>query len=129
METCICTDIAVGYSINVCGRSLVGKSEKEETNHLVGGAASLLPLLFFKYFNFINESIYELLESIGFRYELHGLNWVIPVGISFYTFQALGYLYDVYYKRIPVERDLYYMLCSCRSFRRLLLALSIRLRR
>lgn len=39
------------------------------------------------------------------RVELYGLNWVIPVGISFYTFQALGYLMDVYYKRIEPEKD------------------------
>ncbi len=39
------------------------------------------------------------------RYELQGLNWAIPIGISFYTFQALGYLMDVYYRRIKAERD------------------------
>ena len=49
----------------------------------------LLPLLVFKYDNFINESVWSLLSLVGPRYELHGLNWAIPVGISFYTFQAL----------------------------------------
>ena len=57
---------------------------------------TLVPLLVFKYYNFINESVWILLSSAGLRYELHGLNWAIPVGISFYTFQALGYLFDVY---------------------------------
>lgn len=71
----------------------------------LGGAVSVLPLLFFKYFNFINESVCDLLSSVGLRYELQGLNWAIPVGISFYTFQALGYLFDIYYKRERAEKD------------------------
>ena len=71
----------------------------------LGGVISLLPLLFFKYFNFINQQVYELLTFIGLRYELQGLNWAIPIGISFFTFQALGYLFDVYYKRIEAEKD------------------------
>lgn len=71
----------------------------------VGGAISLLPLLFFKYFNFINEQVNLLLSAAGLRYELQGLNWAIPIGISFFTFQALGYLFDVYYKRVEAEKD------------------------
>lgn len=65
----------------------------------------LAPLLVFKYYNFINESIWSLLSSFGLRYKLTGLNWAIPVGISFYTFQALGYLFDVYYKKEIAERS------------------------
>lgn len=67
---------------------------------------SLLPLLVFKYYNFVNESIWLLMSSLGLRYELHGLNWAIPVGISFFTFLAVGYLFDVYYQRIKAERSI-----------------------
>lgn len=67
---------------------------------------SLLPLLVFKYYNFVNESIWSLMSSLGLRYELHGLNWAIPVGISFFTFQAVGYLFDVYYQRIKAEKSI-----------------------
>lgn len=67
---------------------------------------SLLPLLVFKYYNFVNESIWQILSSAGLRYELRGLNWAIPVGISFFTFQALGYLFDVYYKRTNTEKSI-----------------------
>lgn len=67
---------------------------------------ALLPLLVFKYYNFCNESIWSLLSSLGFRYELHGLNWAIPVGISFFTFQAVGYLFDVYYQRTKAENSI-----------------------
>ena len=72
---------------------------------MVGGAISLLPLLFFKYFTFINEQVFSLLSVVGLRYELHGLNWAVPLGISFFTFQALGYFFDVYYNRIEAEKD------------------------
>ena len=66
----------------------------------------LLPLLIFKYYNFLNESIFELLAILNLRFQLPGLNWAIPIGISFFTFQALGYFLDVYYKRIPAEKNL-----------------------
>lgn len=65
----------------------------------------MLPLLVFKYYNFINDSVFELLSSLGLRFKLPGLNWAIPMGISFFTFQALGYLFDVYHKRITAEKD------------------------
>ncbi len=71
----------------------------------IGIFLALSPLLFFKYYNFINQTIYGLMTALGIRYQLHGLNWAIPVGISFFTFQAMGYLWDVYYKRINTERD------------------------
>lgn len=67
---------------------------------------SFLPLLTFKYYNFLNSSIHNLLSSIGLNWELHGLNWAIPIGISFFSFQAIGYLWDVYYKKINAEKCL-----------------------
>lgn len=71
---------------------------------LIFATLTVIPLLVFKYYNFLNESIWSFLSSVGLRYELHGLNWAIPVGISFYTFQALGYLFDVYYGKEKAEK-------------------------
>lgn len=82
------------------------ENSKSRRKIVMGGAlSSLLPLLVFKYYNFINESGFALLSALGVRFELPGLNWAIPMGISFFTFQALGYLFDVYYKRIQAEKD------------------------
>lgn len=64
-----------------------------------------LPLLVFKYYNFLNESIASLLEFIGLKFMLPGLNWAIPIGISFFTFQALGYMLDVYHSRTKAEKS------------------------
>lgn len=65
----------------------------------------LLPLLIFKYYNFLNESLTAGLDMCGLHFALPGLNWAIPVGISFFTFQAVGYLLDVYHDRIKAERN------------------------
>ena len=65
----------------------------------------LLPLLVFKYYNFLNESIASGLATIGWHFQLPGLNWVIPIGISFFTFQAVGYMLDVYHGRIKAEKN------------------------
>ena len=66
----------------------------------------LLPLLVFKYYNFVIDNVNICIESVGVNFHLRGLNWVIPIGISFYTFQAVGYMLDVYHKRINAEKDL-----------------------
>lgn len=63
-------------------------------------------LFLFKYFNFINESVYQFLSWWGIRWEIQGLQWLLPVGISFYTFQAIGYTIDVYRKTLPAEKNL-----------------------
>lgn len=79
---------------------------KRSVKIALGGALlTLLPLLIFKYYNFINDSVYELLSAVGLRFKLPGLNWAIPMGISFFTFQALGYMLDVFHQRIKAERD------------------------
>lgn len=69
------------------------------------GLLGLLPLLAFKYYNFLNESISEGLAAVGLQFTLPGLNWAVPIGISFFTFQSVGYMLDVYYGRIKAERN------------------------
>lgn len=82
----------------------------ENNNHpkrilVIGVLITLLPLVFFKYYNFINQTISDTLAILGLQFHLDGLNWAIPIGISFYTFQALSYLWDVYYKKQKAEND------------------------
>lgn len=70
-----------------------------------GVVLSLLPLLVFKYYNFITHAGASALAYIGIDKPLPGLNWVVPLGLSFYTFQALSYLLDVYYKKYKAEHN------------------------
>ena len=60
---------------------------------------------FFKYFNFFIESAYTLATNIGWQVDYFTLNILLPVGISFYTFQTLSYTIDVYKKEIEAIRD------------------------
>jgi D-alanyl-lipoteichoic acid acyltransferase DltB (MBOAT superfamily) len=62
-------------------------------------------LAIFKYYNFFIESFVSAFASIGVMLQSHTLNIVLPVGISFYTFQALGYSIDVYKRKIEASRD------------------------
>lgn len=62
-------------------------------------------LFLFKYFNFIGESITALFSACGVGLQVPNLNVLLPVGISFYTFQAVGYSIDVYRGTIKAERD------------------------
>ena len=68
------------------GARLIEKNERKKQIMVLGAVLSLLPLLFFKYFNFINEQVYVVLSALGLRYDLHGLNWAIPIGISYALF-------------------------------------------
>ena len=92
-------------AVTYVGARMCEKSSHSKWVMTTGIILALLPLLFFKYFNFINESISAVLAVVGIKCDLPGLNWAIPIGISFFTFQAIGYLWDVYYKRIEPERD------------------------
>ena len=65
----------------------------------------LLPLLVFKYYNFLNDSLSAGLAAFGLKFSMPGLNWAVPVGISFFTFQAVGYMLDVYHGRIKAEKN------------------------
>jgi len=51
---------------------------------------------FFKYFNFFAENLGMILESAGIRADVPTLNIILPLGISFYTFQTMSYTIDVY---------------------------------
>ena len=84
------------------------KDKENRRKHLVWLFALLgvLPLLVFKYYNFINDSLTDSLAAIGLKFAMPGLNWAIPVGISFFTFQAVGYMLDVYHGRVKAEKNI-----------------------
>ncbi|MCB0661711.1 MAG: MBOAT family protein [Saprospiraceae bacterium] len=60
----------------------------------------------FKYFNFFADSFGDVLLSMGLEPSWNTLHIILPVGISFYTFQSMSYTIDVYQRKIPVEKDL-----------------------
>ena len=68
--------------------------------------SNLVVLGFFKYFNFFIESVHAALGAAGLEASLPVLKIVLPVGISFYTFQSLSYTIDVYRGRLRASRSL-----------------------
>jgi D-alanyl-lipoteichoic acid acyltransferase DltB (MBOAT superfamily) len=61
-------------------------------------------LAFFKYFNFLNTNILALADMIGWNYSLENLNIILPIGLSFHTFQAMSYTIEVYRGHQKTER-------------------------
>ena len=90
----------------VCGllvdRSALGKRKLWLVLSFV---SNLAILFFFKYFNFTADIITRTLNFAGLHLQPTTLDVLLPVGISFYTFQALGYTVDVYRKEIQAERN------------------------
>ncbi|MBO7681075.1 MAG: MBOAT family protein, partial [Thermoguttaceae bacterium] len=68
-------------------------------------AISLGLLGFFKYFNFFADSLVHLLNVLGFGATPFALRILLPVGISFFTFQALAYTIDIYRGKETVQRN------------------------
>jgi D-alanyl-lipoteichoic acid acyltransferase DltB (MBOAT superfamily) len=68
--------------------------------------SNLAVLGFFKYCDFFITSVAGVLEQLGFASHPHTLGWVLPVGISFYTFQSMSYVIDVYRRELPATRNL-----------------------
>lgn len=66
---------------------------------------NLAILALFKYYNFFAENLEQLLGVLGWHIDFVTLNIVLPVGISFYTFQALSYTIDVYMRKIEPTKD------------------------
>lgn len=66
---------------------------------------NLLILFFFKYLNFSFEILQNVLTLIDLRITTPNFNFLLPVGISFYTFQALGYTIDVYRGTVKAEKN------------------------
>jgi len=67
--------------------------------------SNLTILSLFKYNNFFVQSFTDILSLVGFHFSIAQLDIVLPIGISFFTFQSLGYTIDVYYGRIPPTRS------------------------
>ena len=88
-------------------RNEEGGMRKQRIVCAVNLIVNFLILGVFKYYNFFADSLAQLIWGL-FHYQLDWvtLNVILPVGISFYTFQALSYTIDVYRKDVPVTRNI-----------------------
>lgn len=67
---------------------------------------SMLPLVYYKYSNFLIQSFSNVVMPLGFETQIHMMEILLPVGISFFTFQALSYTIDVYQSKVEPETNL-----------------------
>ena len=90
-----------GLLLEKCGDSAAKRKA------VVAGAliVNLGILGFFKYYNFFLDNAVALLNAMGFEAHPSSLKIILPVGISFYTFQALSYVIDVYRRDVKPTRD------------------------
>ena len=65
-------------------------------------------LFFYKYFDFLSLSAYSLVRLFGMEASLLTLNLILPVGVSFYTFQTLSYVIDIYRGDIESEKNFFF---------------------
>ena len=89
---------------------LLSDPTKSKTRRLsvlwINVAVNLTILGVFKYFNFFTASLSQLLSPIGIHLDSVTMSLILPVGRSFYTFQALSYSIDVYRHKIEATRDI-----------------------
>ena len=87
---------------------LLDKEERQPRRKLlitISLVSQLGLLATFKYFNFFVDSFSELVQALGFQANVPTFRIILPVGISFYTFQTLSYTIDVYRRQIDAVRD------------------------
>jgi D-alanyl-lipoteichoic acid acyltransferase DltB (MBOAT superfamily) len=65
--------------------------------------STCLVLFIFKYFNFFNANLEAMARFLHWNYSLQGLSEILPIGLSFHTFQSLSYVIEVYYGRQKAE--------------------------
>ena len=68
--------------------------------------ANVTLLAVFKYYNFFNYNLGWLAKSMGLPYSAPALSIILPIGLSFHTFQAMSYTFEVYYGRQRLIADL-----------------------
>lgn len=83
-----------------------GKRQRQQIISAVNIILNLGILGVFKYYNFFVNNLDNLFGFMGIHLDWVTVNVILPVGISFYTFQALSYTIDVYQKKIPATHDI-----------------------
>jgi D-alanyl-lipoteichoic acid acyltransferase DltB (MBOAT superfamily) len=83
------------------------RSPRVKRTLLVASASSVcISLFIFKYFNFFNANLGVLAAALHWNYPIKALRIVLPIGLSFHTFQSLSYVIEVYRGRQKAERHL-----------------------
>ncbi len=94
--------IAVDYVAGILIEDSKGAARKRWLTASI--VANVGVLAVFKYWNFLNQNIGALFQSFGIGYDIPDLGWLLPIGLSFHTFQSLAYTIEVYRGTQKAER-------------------------
>jgi alginate O-acetyltransferase complex protein AlgI len=100
--------IAISTMVDfILGQKMAKEDEEPKRKRLIwiSMILNLGFLGFFKYFNFFTDSFVNMLQGFGLNPSVHTLNIILPVGISFYTFQSMSYTIDIYRRELEPEPD------------------------
>jgi len=98
--------LVIVVSYGVARRVASARSDTAAKKWVAIGCVLMVGILgYFKYTGFFMDAVQRALESLGTSPGWTTLNIILPVGISFYIFQAISYVVSVYRKKIPVEKD------------------------
>jgi D-alanyl-lipoteichoic acid acyltransferase DltB (MBOAT superfamily) len=91
----------------ICGIQIGDSNDSVKRKIYLGMSMAInLGLLgFFKYFNFFIDSTIQMLNTVGFQANPYSLQLILPVGISFYTFQTMSYTIDIYRRQLEPTKD------------------------
>ena len=101
--------IIISSLTDYCGGSYIQNSKTKAQKKIVLATSLFINLgilFFFKYFNFFIDNFLILLESLNISSNKNLLEIILPIGISFYTFQSLSYTIDIYNKKINATKDI-----------------------
>lgn len=91
--------------------NVIEKSEKTRYKKLALALtliSSLGVLFFYKYFDFLSGTVFDIAAHFGYKGNSFALKLMLPVGISFYTFQTLSYVIDVYRGEVKTEKNFFF---------------------
>jgi len=94
--------IVIDYFAGILLENTEGKKRKYWL--IASLIANIGVLAIFKYYNFLNTNLSELLNSFGYQNTIPNLSILLPIGLSFHTFQAMSYTIEVYRGNQKAER-------------------------
>lgn len=93
--------------VNYLSGLLIAKTSNKKLFLFLGLAVDILCLIFFKYLNFIVTNIEDFIHIFGNNEFSFGIPAIVmPIGISFFTFQIMSYLVDVYREDVPAQKNI-----------------------
>ena len=81
------------------------EKRKRKTLLIIGIIGNVVVLFLMKYLNFIFDNINGVIHLFKGTTEINHVSWILPLGISFFTFQAISYIVDIYWNKYKAEKN------------------------